>query len=193
MKQTHAVIHLLKSNVHITTKTEQDLFFRLSIWDEFSNRLYNAIKQCVPKNPRYSKSATKKYVTAKDKIIDWVATRQPFANTESEQKRDEATLVIHSLGFEFSKIYHKLITPRDGEKRVPIAEQISKVLKDTESLELKDYFEVGVAKHVYYVVGWLCHAGTKESKRSNFSRCLLTTHLAQRPCLSIVPFVHEMA
>ena len=167
LRGTHAAKELLASNVHITTEEEQEIFFQEKIWNEFAEKMYTAIKDNIPRNSRFVKSATKKYVDAKEGVIDWVAGYKlyPDSSVVSDEKRDEAALVIHSLGFEFSKIFHKLITRKGEKKRVPIGDQIAVVLQETESRELKDYFDVGVAKHVYYVIGWLCHAGQAEADR----------------------------
>eukprot|EP00975_Prorocentrum_lima_P061257 12843309-Prorocentrum_lima.AAC.1 len=57
------------------------------------------------------------------------------------------------------------ITPVGGQKRVPIDKQIVDELKAVEEMPVEEYFNCGVGKHVYYVVGWLCHAGAEEANR----------------------------
>ena len=150
----------------------------MNIWQEFSDKLVKAIKDCVPKNARNTKSGTKKYIDAKAGVIDWVAGYKVLPADASEEKCDEASLAIHLLGFEFSRGFHTLLTPPSGKKRVPISEQVAEVLEECNKIALKNYFEKGVAKHVYYVIGWLCTAGSKEAKRrtdnNDIGKCILS-------------------
>ena len=47
-------------------------------------------------------------------------------------------------------------------------DQIARVVRDTKAMQLYDCFRPNTAKHVYYVIGFLCHAGEKEAlRRSN--------------------------
>jgi hypothetical protein len=86
------------------------------------------------------------------------------------------------IGWVFVDYFESLITPQRGKKVVPIKTQLKSCLEELASKSLSDYFEKGMDKHVYYIAGFLCHAGqTASSKRKTpVGKCIggISTHFA---------------
>ena len=88
------------------------------------------------------------------------------------------------IGHEFIKWIQRLITSAAGEERTPIPQQIDQVVSEAISMPVEDLFSRGVGKHVYYIIGFLCAAGTKEAKRrtkrNDVGKCVgsLSDHFA---------------
>eukprot|EP00985_Skeletonema_marinoi_P002568 scaffold1057_cov203-Skeletonema_marinoi.AAC.16 len=150
LRKSQTVKSLLDNNEYIRTEEEYDnIFFRQQLWDDVSTKICSAIKVHTPKKVSQIKSSTKKYDLAKEKIILGVANNDLMLGEECpEGKKDEAILTIQFLAFEYSKIFHQLITPVGGQKRVPIDKQIVDELKAVEEMPVEEYFNCGVGKHV---------------------------------------------
>ena len=86
---------------------------------------------------------------------------------------------------EFVKWFQRLITPPNGRERVAIHQQIEQLVDEATKSDLEAMFDPPrVAEHVYYIVGFLCDAGSKEalrrSKKSNVGECIkaINSHFA---------------
>jgi len=78
----------------------------------------------------------------------------------------ERTTLQILIGLQFVHHAHKLITPPNGERKVPLVELLNEQVSRAKSLEMGELFDnEEVARHTYYMVGFMCQAGAKEAKR----------------------------
>ena len=73
--------------------------------------------------------------------------------------------LLYIVGFEFVEMYQKLITPPGGKERKSIRQKVMAIVDGAVEADINDLFEKKVAEHVYYVIGFLCDAGSKEAKQ----------------------------
>ena len=150
--------------------------FDTAMWDQVSAKLLNAIVECTPKSEKEYKKKAEKYEDMKGAIIDhFVATYHPLSPTNL--KSMELSPLLQHFGFEYIRIFQNLITPPGGNDRVPIVQQIDDCVKKIINKPLDQFFQdAKVAQHVYYIIGFLCHAGSKEatrrSKKNDVGRCM---------------------
>jgi hypothetical protein len=69
------------------------------------------------------------------------------------------------IGYVFCDAIDTLLSPPKGSKIVLISEQLETCLQELDSKAVIDYFSSEVNRHVYYIAGFLCHAGQKEKDR----------------------------
>lgn len=171
VRREYQIRQFFANSKFFKTDEEQDVFFEdTDLWDDVSDKMVCAIAKYTPQIEKDIKRKSEKFELKKEKIIDLFICRHELAGVEAEDisldKHREMALLLHIIGSKFIESFQKLITPPCGKKRIPINEQIESVVikvRDTSVVEL--FKDKTVAQHVYYIIGFLCHAGAKEAAR----------------------------
>ena len=112
---------------------------------------------------------TSAYHKKRNLILGSIASR-PVYNDDADvtpKQRLEAVHIRHLIGYQFLTELPKLIRSSWGEAIVSIPDQIQAEVERGVALGHKKLFggDQRLSEHAYYVVGFLNHAGLKESKR----------------------------
>eukprot|EP00956_Cyclotella_meneghiniana_P042816 scaffold249326_cov50-Cyclotella_meneghiniana.AAC.1 len=140
-------------------------------WDIAMEYVHDAIDDNKPECRNHVKSCKDEYVLDIDFMV-----REHFATRIVRGYRDHPRLqkllsLSNVIGWRFIDIVESLISPPKGPRIVSIPTQLEKCINDVSSKVLSDYFEPGVEQHVYYIAGYLCHAGKTAASRQNNSLC----------------------
>jgi len=146
------------------------------LWCEVAEKLKFAIIKYSPRRQKDIKEKVRRYEEKKRKIIDdYIGTYDltggkmdevgAFDQPGDESRLFEMVTLQMCIGHSFVHHFHKLVTPRGGTKKVPLSEMISACVTEALGKSISDCFEPKVAPRVYYVGGFLCHAGAKEAQR----------------------------
>lgn len=134
-------------------------------WEEAWEHMHGAIFMNLPTTQNQVKKCKDEYIYDINFILN-----EHFASLLPEKywglPFDEKTKLLclcKRIGFVFVDIFESMITMPRGKKVIPIETQLQACLDTLATKILDDYFEDGVDKHVYYVAGYLCHAGQKGS------------------------------
>ena len=151
-------------------------------------KLTAAIEKYTPVDEKDIRKKSDRYESKKMRIINqYIGTYNILGDDCDEgdaEKLHDTQFILILIGMEFAKWFQKLITPPNGRERVPIHLQISKLVDKAVKMDLEQLFDGKVAEHVYYIVGFLCDAGSKEalrrSKKSNVGECIkaINSHFA---------------
>jgi len=163
-------IYFTNSRYH-QKKEDVELFFDSEeagyLWQEVCFKLTSAISKCTPTVEKEIKSRTNKFEKLKDKILLFISD---FDLVEEEDKVDgkklkEMITIQEVIGAAFVYWFQGLIKPLHGDEVVPIHQQISSALEDIIQKDVDKLFDDNTSRHVYYIIGFLCHAGSKEAER----------------------------
>jgi hypothetical protein len=154
-------------------------------WSMAWESMHEAIFDNMPKLQSQVKSCKDNYMRDIEYLItDHFSTRQ-FPTVTGAVPADFAIklqCLSQVIGWVFVDYFESLITPPKGKKVVLIETQLESCLEELASKSRSDYFEKGMDKHVYYIAGFLCHAGqTASSKRKTpVGKCIggISTHFA---------------
>jgi hypothetical protein len=154
-------------------------------WNMAWESMHDAIFDNMPRLQSQVKSCKDEYMRDIDHLItDHFSSRQfpPFTGTAPPGFAIKLQGLSQVIGWVFVDLFESLITPPRGKKVVPIETQLESCLEELASKSLSDYFSKGMDKHVYYIAGFLCHAGqTASSKRQTpIGKCIggISTHFA---------------
>ena len=167
-----------------------DLFFDSEeakyLWVEVCTQLTSAISKCIPTEEKEIKSKTTKFEKLKDKVLEYISDFDLVEEDDvDDNKLTEMIIIQEIIGAAFVYEFQGLIKPLHGKERVPIHQQISSVLEDIILKDAGKLFDDDItSRHVYYIIGFLCHAGSKEAERrsddSDTGKCIkaLEVHFA---------------
>ena len=159
-----------------TNTADQVLFFEsdkaVLLWSTTANKLTSAIKKYTPKDQKDVKRKAAKFELKKQQILEkYIGNYELFAKGSDEAgthdiKWERMVDLLYVIGIEFIRLFQALITPPNGKKRVAINAQIEELVATAVDKPVSDLFHNKMLhKHAYYIIGFLCHAGTKEAGR----------------------------
>lgn len=89
---------------------------------------------------------------------------------ESTERQNQLKNLSGSIGDVFLEVFEQLTAPPTGKKILLINKQLDNCIETITTTSLRDLFEEGVDKHVYYISGFLCRAGEKEAERRSINK-----------------------
>ena len=138
--------------------------------------MYNAISMNTPSKQSEVKRCKDEYLHDVDFIMDeHFALLLPvrYQDVPSSFKM-KLHCISKRIGYVFVDVFESMISLPRGRKVVAIKTQLEACLDSLASKNLVDYFDDDIAPHVYYVAGYLCHAGKKgaEKRTGDLGKCI---------------------
>jgi hypothetical protein len=145
-------------------------------WDEAWEHMYNAIFMNIPTRQSQVKKCKDEYIHDINFILDEhfaMVLPEKYWNLNLPEKM-KLHCICKRIGIIFVDVFESMISMPGGKRIVAIKDQLQTCLDRLSSKCLDDYFEDGIDVHVYYVAGYLCHAGKKAStkRKGDLGRCL---------------------
>ena len=177
MKHHHRVQQILDTPNAFNTNKERDQFTNAyfshdphdddDFWTNAINYTIDSIQDNIPQVRGGLKTKRDAYFKDMIHLVNEHFYKRKITIYEGTAWEDNAKLSNLSgrLGYVFIDCVEQLITPPKGSKIVLISQQLNSCLAELEDKPLEDYFSPEVNQHVYYIAGFLCRAGEKESKR----------------------------
>ncbi|KAL9188663.1 hypothetical protein ACHAXT_007041 [Thalassiosira profunda] len=160
----------------------RDIFYLEQLWEEVSCMMLDAIIKYTPHNEKDIDQKSKRYEAKKLSIVHkyvGAAAEGMFTRAgvgAGEKKMVAGVAIFLEMGHSFIRWYQKLIIPPGKTAPVSIPDQIKAVLVEFGEKDPGELFPRATAKHVYYIIGFLCNAGQKEaarrSKRKDVGKCI---------------------
>ena len=145
-------------------------------WEQAWEHMYNAIYMNLPTTQSEVKKCKDEYIYDIDFLLDehfGLLLPEKYGSLPSSEKM-KLLCISKRIGFVFVDLFEAMITMPGGKKVIAIETQLQTCIDSLSSKRLCDYFDDGIDQHVYYVAGYLCHAGKKGSskRRGDLGKCL---------------------
>ena len=170
---SHAVALFFDGGVGVLHDGDRALFSgegAMGLWSDIANMLLKAVEKYTPQ----SETDLPKKTAAFNKYKQYIIGDHSFSQVsrivgeDVDRDSDRFFILVTLLSIttaEFVNTYLKMIAPPSGVGILPIAKQVDERVALSIGVDAGGLFEPHIARRVYYVIGFLCNAGSSAGPR----------------------------
>lgn len=155
-------------------------------WEDACDFMFESLVEHIPSSRSDLKKCRACYFQDKAHLVRThfrtrLLTEYSFETIERQRRLRNISGLIGEV---FVEVYEQLTTPPSGKKIILIRQQLDQCIKDLSKSNLNNLFVDGIDQRIYYITGFLCRAGEKESERR--SKSAESTGFAVGQCIKEV-------
>jgi len=170
---SHAVTPFFDSGEGTLHDGDRALFLgegAMALWNDIGSMLLAAIEKHKPQSERDLPKKTAAFEKYKQHIIGEYSLTQVshIVGEDVDRVNPRFFMMVTLLSIitaEYVKTYLKMISPPSGEGILPITKQVDDLVALSIGVDAGELFQPHIARRVYYVIGFLCNAGSTASPR----------------------------
>ena len=163
---SHQIQQLFENSPYFYWKGKfWDKIFGSALWEEMHDTLTEAVVLFTPNSEDEVKRNSRRFERKKRRIIEDLVGNYKILdlNPNDSLKEIHVQAIQMLLGEVFLVWFQRLITPPRGQVRISVEDQIQNIVGAVVEKDVNELFDPKVAQHVYYIVGFLCNTGVKDS------------------------------